>query len=133
MEIDREEYKVRLIGINTPESVASQEYLEKRGITNSAEGFAASDFTKELLKGVDTVYLTKDTSETDRYGRLLRYVWLDIPDEINEEAIAYYMLNGILLREKQAEPVSYEPDTLYDEEFADIYTRFGDNEEEIER
>jgi endonuclease YncB( thermonuclease family) len=125
--IDNEDYKVRMIGINTPESVASKEYLEKKGTTNSEEGFKASDVTKALLEGVDTVYLQKDTSNTDKWGRLLRYVWLEVPEEINTDTIANEMVNGILLTaaaEKVAEPASYSPDTEYEDEFEDIYENY---------
>lgn len=125
--IDDEDYKVRMIGINTPESVASADYLEKKGTTNSAEGFKASDVTKALLEDVDTVYLQKDVSNTDRFGRLLRYVWLEVPEEITTDTIANEMVNGILLTaaaEKVAEPASYSPDTEYEDEFEDIYENY---------
>ena len=125
--INSQDYKVRLIGINTPESVAPKEYLEKKGTTNSEEGIKASDYTKTLLSGVDTVYLEKDVSETDRYGRLLRYVWIETPDEINTDTIAEDMVNGILLTsgaEKAAQPATYEPDTKYADEFEEIYQNY---------
>lgn len=112
------EYSVRLIGINTPESVASEEYLAKKGTTNSAEGKAASEFTKSLLQNYDYVYLEKDTSEEDKYGRLLRYVWLEIPtDDMDLAQISAEMLNGVLLSEGCAELAIYEPDDKYEEEF----------------
>ena len=112
------EYSVRLIGVNTPESVASEEYLAKKGTTNSAEGKAASEFTKSLLQNYDYVYLEKDTSEEDKYGRLLRYVWLEIPtDDIDLAQISTEMLNGVLLSEGRAEVAIYEPDDKYEEEF----------------
>ena len=125
--IDNEDYKVRLIGINTPESVAPQEYLDKKGTENSAEGMKASDITKGLLEGVDHVYLEKNISETDKYGRLLRYVWLEVPDSVTTDSIAEEMLNGMLLTsgaEKVAEPVQYEPDIKYADEFEDIYENY---------
>ncbi len=109
---------VRMIGINTPESVASEEYLKKKGTTNSAEGKAASEFTKELLEDVDIVYLQKDTSETDPYGRLLRYVWLEVPNnEYDLEEVSDKMVNAILVKEGYAEAVMYAPDTMYAEYF----------------
>lgn len=112
------EYSVRLIGVNTPESVASEEYLTKKGTTNSAEGKAASEFTKSLLQNYDYVYLEKDTSEEDKYGRLLRYVWLEIPtDDMDLAQISAEMLNGVLLSEGCAEVAIYEPDDKYEEEF----------------
>lgn len=125
--IDNESVKVRLIGINTPESVAGEEYLEKKGTVNSEEGFKASDVTKAILEDVDTVYLQKDVSDTDKYGRALRYVWLEIPEDINTRTIAENMLNGMLLSvqgEKAAEPVRYEPDTMYADEFDEIYENY---------
>lgn len=121
VDISGSEYKVRLIGIDTPESVASDEYLEKTGKENTEEGKDASNFTKEVLKNTEIVYLQKDTSETDKYGRLLRYVWLEIPeDKESAEEISAKMLNGILLSEGIANAVKYEPDTHYAEVFEDL-------------
>lgn len=112
------EYSVRLIGINTPESVASQEYLDYKGTTNSDEGREASAFVKDLLKDTDYVYLQKDTSETDRYDRLLRYVWLDVPEnEYDLYEVQTEMLNGILVTNGYAEAVCYKPDVMYADYF----------------
>mgnify|MGYP002627545407 CR=1 FL=1 len=61
--IDGINYSVRMIGINTPESVASKEYLEKTGKENSAEGKAASEYTKRLLKNQSNVFLQTDKSD----------------------------------------------------------------------
>jgi len=58
--------RVRLIGIDTPET---------KGAT-AALGALATEATRVLLEG-RSVVLEKDVSEMDRYGRLLRYVWLD--------------------------------------------------------
>lgn len=116
VDIQGEEYKVRLIGVNTPESVHPD------SSRNSKEGILSSDYTKSLLANVETVYLQKDTSETDKYGRLLRYVWLEMPeDESNINEIATKMLNGILLLDHVAEPAVYEPDTGHEEDFDWIY------------
>lgn len=116
--ISGEDKKVRLIGINTPESVAPENYRNE----NTAEGIAASDYVKDMLSDVKTVYLQKDKSETDRYGRLLRYVWLEKPkDPHSMEEVAEKMLNGILVLEKVAEPVEYAPDTAYADMFDELY------------
>ena len=45
-----EELTIRLIGVDTPESVASDEYLEKTGKQNTEEGKTASEFTKSILQ-----------------------------------------------------------------------------------
>jgi micrococcal nuclease len=61
--------KVRYIGINTPETVDPTKGTE-------CYGEEASKRNKELVEG-KTVELVKDVSETDRYGRLLRYVYTE--------------------------------------------------------
>lgn len=118
VDISGEEVKVRLIGIDTPESVASSKYLEKTGKENTKEGENASDFVKNMLAGTETVYLQKDVSDTDRYGRLLRYVWLRLPEDDKDiEEVSTKMLNGILVWEGIAEPAAYAPDTAHQEDF----------------
>lgn len=119
-----EDYKVRLIGVDTPESVASQEYLDKTGKENTEAGTEASNETKSLVDVGSTVYLEKDTSDVDKYDRLLRYVWLVLPDEISTETIATDMLNGILLTDQTAQPESIAPDTMYADEFETIYNNY---------
>ena len=118
VDIEGEERKVRLIGIDAPESVASSKYLDRTGKENTREGEKASNFVKDLLADTETVYLQKDVSETDRYGRLLRYVWLELPeDEEDREEISTKMLNGILVWEGIAEPAAYAPDTAHQADF----------------
>lgn len=119
VEIEGNDVKVRMIGIDTPESVASEEYLKKTGKENTKAGQDASGYLKNLLKDTQVVYLQKDVSDTDRYGRLLRYVWLEIPDNDRDmEEISEKMLNGILVLEGIAEPVVYEPDVSYKDELS---------------
>ena len=76
-----ETYSVRLIGIDTPESV-------KPGSPVECFGKEASSATNALLDG-QTVTLVKDVEETDSYDRLLRYVYLG-----EEMANARLVLNG---------------------------------------
>lgn len=119
--IDNTQTKVRLIGIDTPESVASDEYLIKTGKKNSIEGKNASDFTKSILADYSEVYLEKDISETDKYGRLLRYVWLDVPDDKTDlDEISSKMLNAILVKEGYAKSVRYKPDIEYSDYFDEL-------------
>ena len=72
--------KVRYIGIDTP---------EVRHPTKGVECFGkeASARNTQLVAG-KTIYLEKDISEMDRYGRLLRYVWLDKDTLVNKALIA---------------------------------------------
>ncbi len=61
--------RVRYIGINAPESVAPNRPVE-------CFGKEASKFNRKLVEG-KYVILKKDVSEKDKYGRLLRYVYVD--------------------------------------------------------
>ena len=75
LHIDNKEVKVRLIGVDTPETVHPQKPVE-------AYGKEASIFLSNLLKG-EKVYLEyeKGTQETDKYGRLLAYLYR-VPDKL---------------------------------------------------
>ena len=65
--------KVRYIGIDTPEIVK-----DTSGKKTKEECFARESYeeNKRLIEG-KTVRLERDKSNTDKYGRLLRYVYLD--------------------------------------------------------
>lgn len=94
--IEGQRYRVRYIGIDTPESVDPRRPVE-------CFGREASQRNKELVEG-KTVYLEKDVSETDRYGRLLRYVWADGE-----------MVNARLVEEGYATVSTYPPDVKHAE------------------
>lgn len=92
--------KVRLIGVNTPEKYGTVEFY----------GIEASAFSERRLTG-KAVYLFKDVSETDRYGRLLRFVF------IKGEPTMY---NETLLQEGFANVMTYPPDVTYAKVFLKI-------------
>ncbi|WP_053363471.1 thermonuclease family protein [Bacillus sp. FJAT-27251] len=95
--------RVRLIGVNTPESTYKMETFGKE----------AKDFTEEKLTG-KAIWLQRDVSEHDRYGRLLRYVWLELPWEQNlETEIRRKMFNAHLILNGYAELSTFPPDVLY--------------------
>ena len=81
------EEKVRLIGIDTPETVDPRKPVQ-------CFGKEASDEAKRLMTG-GQVKLVSDTTQSDRdtYGRLLRYVYLQDGTFVNkkmiEEGFAY--------------------------------------------
>lgn len=126
VKINGEEATVRMIGIDTPESVASDEYLEKTGKENTEEGNYASQVTKSILENYKYVYLQKDVSETDPYDRLLRYVWLEVPDnDMDYTEITTKMLNAVLIQQGTALPVVYEPDIKHAADFQMIYDEMG--------
>ena len=60
--------KVRLIGIDTPETVHPHKLIQKYGLQ-------ASSFAKKHLLG-KTVTLKYDETKRDKYGRILAYVYL---------------------------------------------------------
>ncbi|MEH7885170.1 thermonuclease family protein [Bacillus sp. JJ1609] len=99
--------KIRFIGVNTPESTTKTETFGKE----------ASNYTISKLDG-QKIWIQKDVSETDRYGRLLRIIWLAIPtDDTNESEIRSKMFNADLVLNGYAEPSTYPPDVKYSEYF----------------
>ena len=90
--------KVRYIGIDTPESVDPRRAVE-------CFGKEASDKNKELVLN-KRVQLIKDVSETDKYGRLLRYVYVDD-----------IFVNNTLVREGFANASTYPPDVKFAQQF----------------
>jgi len=90
--------KVRYIGIDTPEI---------HHPTKSVECFGeqAAEKNRALVEG-KLVKLEKDVSEVDRYGRLLRYVYVD-----------GVMVNELLVREGYARASSYPPDIKHQDLF----------------
>jgi micrococcal nuclease len=107
------EAKVRLIGVDTPET---------RHPSKGKEPFGpeATAFTKDALDG-QIVYLEKDVSETDRYDRLLRYVWTDAPlDKDSEEEMRTKLFNARLVAEGYAQALTYPPDVARAEFFLQL-------------
>jgi len=68
-------------------------------------GKEASDKNKQLVEG-KRVRLEKDISDVDRYGRLLRYVW-----------IGEVFVNDFLVRQGYASVSTYPPDVKYADQF----------------
>jgi micrococcal nuclease len=97
-----EQYKVRYIGMNTPETVDPSSPIEFMGPEASAAN-------KVLVAG-KTVVLEKDVSETDRYDRLLRYVWLT-------DGADWTLVNLELIKEGFASVSTFPPDVKY----VDVY------------
>jgi len=115
--INGTEEKIRFIGVNTPESVGR--YSKKP----QPYGKEASAYTKAQLDG-KTVYLQKDVSDRDKYGRLLRYVWLEEPDKSKLEE---QMFNAILIKEGYGSVMTYPPDVKYSKTFVGIEKKAREN------
>lgn len=86
--IDDQEYEIRYIGINSPEYNGSEK----------AAAELATLENKELVEG-KKVFLFKDISNTDKYHRLLRYVFTED-----------YFVNYEMIKRGFAESKSYFPD-----------------------
>ena len=106
--IDGKKKKVRFIGIDTPESVHPYKEVEEYGKS-------ASEYTCYLLENAQTVALSYDNnlSKTDKYGRILAWVWAD-NELVQEKLISvgyaqvryiyakYSMLDRLYKSQKQA-------------------------------
>ena len=90
--------KVRYIGIDTPETIDPRKEVQ-------CFGKEASTKNKELVEGKE-VRLVKDVSERDKYGRLLRYVY-----------IGDVFINEKLVAEGYAHAFTYPPDVAYSQLF----------------
>ena len=118
-----ENKRVRMIGIDTPESVAQEE------VRNNKYGVMASDYIKELLSDVDSLYLEYDIDSDDRYDRILAYVWLkDVDDTFNEENIENYMVNAIIIKNGYGVAKRYEPTVAHDEFLHDLMDKAAAND-----
>ena len=82
---------MRYIGIDAPEIYPKLE----------AFGMEAWQTNRRLVEGKE-VRLEQDISETDKYGRLLRYVWVDD-----------ILVEAELVRQGLARAKAYPPDTKY--------------------
>lgn len=96
--IDGVEEPVRYIGIDTPETVHPTLGVQPFGPEASA-------YNGELVSG-RFLCLERDVSDRDRYGRLLRYAWLEDGTMVNE----------LLLQAGLAVVVTFPPDVKYVED-----------------
>lgn len=101
VEISGTIYKVRYIGIDTPE-------LDDKRPEFSALAQEAARYNRQLLER-GTLRLEKDISEVDKYGRLLRYVY-----------VGAIFVNAELVRQGLAEAKAYPPDTKYQSYFEEM-------------
>ena len=97
---DGAEDRVRYIGIDTPELRSD----------SGAECYAtAATVANEVLVANRTVTLVSDVEDTDRFGRLLRYVYVD---EV--------FINAHLVQEGYADTVHIEPNIRYYDYLKDL-------------
>ena len=89
---------VRLVGIDTPET-------KKPDTPVQCYGKEATSYTTKLLTG-QKIWLERDVSDRDQYGRLLRYVWI-------EQGGAYLLANEQIVALGYGTARDYHPDTRY--------------------
>lgn len=103
------EERVRLIGIDTPESVHPNESK------NTEEGIKTSNYTKERLDG-KMIKLELDVQERDKYGRILAYIYVD-----------GNMYNKELLELGYAKLATYPPNVKYVDDFTKLQEEAREN------
>ena len=99
VDINGKEYPVRYIGIDAPEPNATDPAVKKLAD-------AATRINATLVEGQD-VFLERDVSETDRFDRLLRNVWLV------DSGGSRVLVNLELVRLGYAKVTTYPPDEKY--------------------
>ncbi len=95
--------RVRLIGIDTPESV-------KPGSEVECYGKEASAYTESLLPEGTQVVLVADVERRDRYDRLLAYVY---------RASDGLFVNLDIVEQGYAQPATYPPNVAHTEDFVE--------------
>lgn len=100
--------KVRYIGIDTPETVHPSKSVQ-------CYGKEAAEKNKNFVEG-KRVRLEKDISETDKYGRLLRYVYLPA----GKAGVGEVFVNKVLVQEGYAFSSTYPPDIKYQDVFLTV-------------
>jgi micrococcal nuclease len=102
---DNKTDKVRYIGVDTPETVDPHR-------PDGCFGKEASDENKKILTGHEVI-LEKDVSETDKFGRLLRYVYLKLDDG------SFLFVNDYMAREGFAKASTFPPDVKFASRFSE--------------
>ncbi|TVR21564.1 MAG: hypothetical protein EA396_07515 [Anaerolineaceae bacterium] len=92
VEMNGQTYRVRYIGMDTPER-------------NERCFREATDANRVLVEG-QTIRMERDVSETDRFGRLLRYIY-----------VGDVFVNATLVRQGYAEVRRYHPDVREHDDF----------------
>lgn len=105
------EYKVRIIGVDAPET-------EKENQEGEFFAWEATQFAEQVLLDKE-IYLERDVSDTDKYGRYLRYVWLEEPQNGDSDTVLLYNFSALLIRGGYACFVAIGDDTKYEAVLSD--------------
>ena len=99
--------RVRLIGVNTPETKHPTKGVE-------CFGPEASAYTEKLLPAGTKLRVERDVEARDKYGRLLLYVYI---------ANSNVFVNLDLVLKGYARPMVFEPNTAHKTDFAQAATQ----------
>ena len=110
VDLGGKETKLRLIGVDTPESVASDEYLEQSGKDNTDYGKKVSDAMKDKIPVGSTLFVVTDVMEMDKYGRTLGYVYFEDGE----------MVQDYLLKNGYAKLMTVQPNVQFVEHFIEL-------------
>lgn len=123
MVVDGREEKVRLIGIDTPESRANEKagkdarHSGKDLQSIVAQGKQAKRFVEALVPAGTSVRIEIDVQERDKYGRMLAYLYLPDGRMVNEE----------IIKAGFASPMTYPPNVKYEARFRQAYQKAREN------
>lgn len=106
VDIGGREERVRYVGVDAPELAN-----DDTGAPAECGAAAAADANRALVGGA-AVELERDTSDRDRFGRLLRHVWIDLDGTRT-------LVTERLVADGAIEARSYPPDTRHDRRLDD--------------
>jgi len=106
--------KVRLIGVNTPESV----HRDKS--KNTPEGKTASKYTNSIMENATDIYIAYDKAPQDRYGRELCFVYVTVDGKTE-------MLQEMLLKKGYANTMSIKPNITKAKHFEELRDEAKEN------
>ena len=119
---NREE-SIRLIGIDTPESIPNKKAIKDAQRTKSdietitSHGREAKNFVKGLVKPGIFLKIEFDVRTRDKYGRLLAYLYLPSGKMLNEE----------IVKAGYAQLMTIPPNLKYQERFLMAYREAMEN------
>jgi micrococcal nuclease len=122
---DGNNVRVRLIGIDTPESVNPD------NSKNTVSGKAASAFLKSKMEAGKDYFLEYDVEREDKYGRTLAYLWDTDHTQSDKEYIVSHMVNAMLINEGYATTMQIDPNVEYSKVFDEIKDDAKENKKEL--
>ncbi|MBQ9564892.1 MAG: thermonuclease family protein [Synergistaceae bacterium] len=120
VEVDGQSRRVRMLGVDTPETVHPNKEVQYYGPEASA-------FTKKELTG-QRVWLEYDVAPLDRYQRHLAYIWTEKPSG-GEAAIRKGMFNARLLLGGYAKVMTIQPNSRH----ADLFVKLQEEARKARR